>query len=176
MIKLPKDLVEDARHDAIAQLLATNVERLWESAHVSVPTVPLTQDLVNVLRHALHTNLATQGLESITEKLATEQLGLDAVNNKPRVESADNLDNPAGRLPAPRASRLLFVANDGSKRFYRDCDGLLTRYAQRLVACRIDIAGECFGERLFGSPKMVRSVLVHDKKVVSRALLALLAQ
>ncbi len=67
-----------------------------------------------------------------------------------------------------RVSRLLFVASDGSTRFYRDCDALVSRYPQRLLACRLEIAGEALGEALLGSARMVRSVLVSDKKVGAR--------
>lgn len=165
LIKLPKDLLEDPRHQAVSQLLEASAAPLWEGGKNVVATVPLTQTLTNVLRHALHTGLAVQGLELITEKLASEQQGLDAASRKLQAS------------PSPaRMSRLLFVANDGSKRFYRDCDGILSRYAMRLSACRIDLPGEAFGQALFGSPKLVRSVLVLDKKVVSHALLASLAE
>lgn len=163
LIKLPKELVDDPRHDAALEILSSRTAPLWDGGRNSVPTVPLTDSLVLVLRHALHVGLAVQGLELITEKLSAEQLGIDAVNQKSGADPS-----------APRVSRLLFVANDGSKRFYRDCDGLLTRYERRLLGCRVDLAGQVFGTTLFSEPKLVRAVLVTDKKVVSRALTALL--
>lgn len=162
MIKLPKDLLDDPRHSEVAALLEAGAAPLWEGGRHPVPTVPLTDSLVQFLRQTFHTGFAVQGLELIAEKLAAEQLGLDLVAQK----------NP-GAPVAARMSRLLIVANDGSTRFYRDCDGLLTRYAQRLGACRIDLPGEALGEAVFGRPKLVRSALVLDKKAVSRALLAL---
>ncbi len=163
MLKLPKDLVADPRHAAVGELLETNCAPLWESARLSVATVPLTKGLAQVLREALQTGHAAQGLEVITAKLAAEQKGLDAVQEKtPQAPSS------------PRVSRLLFVAGDGSKRFYRDTESLLLRHAQRLMVCRIDVPGEELGEALFGTPRLVRSVLVFDKKVVTRALLSLL--
>ncbi|WP_437745833.1 hypothetical protein WME73_13195 [Sorangium sp. So ce302] len=73
-----------------------------------------------------------------------------------------------------RASRLLFLASDGSTRFYRDCDALLSRYPRRLLACRLEIPGEALGEKLTGSARMIRNVLVLDKRVATRALLAVL--
>ena len=162
LIRLPKELSDDPRHGAVTELLAADVAPLWESGRHSVPTVPLTQGLVHILRQTLHTGLAVQGFELISKKLAAEQLGLDAVSEK----------SPAP--PSARVSRLLIVANDGSKRFYRDCDGLLTRYAARLAACRLDLTGDALGEAVFGQPKLVRSMLIVDKKAVSRALLSLL--
>lgn len=163
MLKLPKDLAADPRHAAVGEMLETNCAPLWESARHSVATVALTDGLTRVLREALQTRHAAQGLEVITDKLAAEQKGLDAVQAKtPQAPSS------------PRVSRLLFVASDGSKRFYRDTESLLIRYAQRLLVCRIDLPGEDLGQALFGTPRLVRSVLVFDKKVVTRALLSLL--
>jgi hypothetical protein len=162
VLKLPKDVMADPRHDAIRALLERDLVPLWEGARHSVPTVPCDRTLANILRGALHSGHAAQGLELITEKLAAEQKGLDAAMKR------------SGEGPhSARASRLLFIANDGSERFYRDCDGLLARYPQRLLACRIDLPGDALGEALFGAPKLVRSLVVLDKKVVSRALLSL---
>ena len=163
VLKLPKDLAADPRHDAVSNLLAARSGLLWEGGRNQVATVPMTDALAAVLRNALASGLACQGLELATDKLAGEQKGLDAVSAK-APESPQNA----------RISRVLFVANDGSTRFYRDCDALLSRYPQRLLACRLEVAGEDLGNELLGSPRLVRSVLVFDKKVAAKALLALL--
>lgn len=163
MLKLPKDLVADPRHDAVASLLAAHTGLLWEGGRNHVATLPMTAALAAVLRGALADGLASQGLELITDKLAAEQKGLDAASAKA----------PEGPQNA-RVSRILFLANDGSTRFYRDCDALLSRYPQRLLACRLDVPGEELGSALFGGSRLVRSVLVFDKKVAAKALLALL--
>ncbi len=163
MLKLPKDLAADPRHDAVLNLLAARSGSLWEGGRNQVATVPMTDALAAVLRAALASGLACQGLELATDKLAGEQKGLDAVSAK-APESPQNA----------RVSRVLFLANDGSTRFYRDCDALLSRYPQRLLACRLEVAGEDLGNELLGSPRLVRSVLVFDKKVAAKALLALL--
>jgi hypothetical protein len=163
VLKLPKDLVADPRHDAVSDLLTKHAALLWESGRNQVATLPMTDALARELRGALSADFACHGLELITDKLASEQKGLDAVARK-APESPQNA----------RASRILFLANDGSTRFYRDCDALLSRYPQRLLACRLEIPGEELGAKLTGSAKMIRSVLVVDKKVAARALLALL--
>lgn len=163
MLKLPKDLAADPRHDAVSNLLTAHTGLLWEGGRHQVATLPVTEALAGVLRAALGTGTAAQGLELITEKLAAEQKGLDALHAK-APESPQNA----------RVSRILFVANDGSTRFYRDCDALLSRYPQRLMACRLTISGEELGQLLLGEPRLVRSVLVSDKKVGAKALLALL--
>lgn len=162
-LKLPKDVVADPRHDAVVNLLVTRAGLLWEGGRNSVATLPLTEALSGTLRGALAAGQAYQGLELLTEKLASEQKGLDAAIAK----SPDSPQNA-------RVSRILFLANDGSTRFYRDCDALLSRYAQRLLACRLEVTGEELGNALRGGSKMVRSVLVVDKKLGAQALLALL--
>ncbi len=163
MLKLPKDLVADPRHDAVSGLLTAHTGLLWEGGRHQVATLPMTANVAAVLREALAAGLACQGLELITDKLAGEQKGLDAAAAK-APETSQNA----------RVSRILFLANDGSTRFYRDCDALLSRYPQRLLACRLDVTGEDLGSALFGVPRLVRSVLVFDKKAGAKALLALL--
>ncbi|APR86968.1 hypothetical protein A7982_12317 [Minicystis rosea] len=162
-LKLPKDVVADPRHDAVTTLLTTHADLLWEGGRHRVATLPITQALTAELRTALTAGLACQGLELVAEKLAAEQKGLDAA----RAKAQDGPQNA-------RVSRVLFLADDGSTRFYRDAEALLSRYPDRLLACRLRIEGEALGEALFGSPKLVRSVLVLDKKPAARALLALL--
>ena len=162
MLKLPKDVAADPRHDAVASLPATGARPLWEGGKNPAATLPLTDALAAELRAALAAGLACQGLEACAEKLAAEQKGLDALQQK-APESPQNA----------RASRLLFLADDGSTRFYRDADALLSRYAQRLLACRLQVSGEALGNAVLGSPRLVRAVLVVDKKAASRMLLAL---
>ena len=161
-LKLPKDVLADPRHDAVVKLLTTHAGLLWEGGRARVATLPLTSALSGALRGALTARQACQGLELITEKLANEQKGLDAVRSK-APESPQNA----------RVSRILFVANDGSTRFYRDCEALLVRYSQRLMACRIDVTGDELGKAILGNTKMVRSVLVFDKAFAAQALLSL---
>jgi hypothetical protein len=161
-LKLPKDVLADPRHDAVVKLLTTHAGLLWEGGRNPVATLPLTSALSGALRGALTARQACQGLELITEKLANEQKGLDAVRSK-APESPQNA----------RVSRVLFLANDGSTRFYRDCEALLVRYPQRLMACRIEVTGDELGKAVLGTSKMVRSVLVFDKAFAAQALLAL---
>lgn len=163
-LKLPKDVVADARHEAISRLLTTNTSTLWERGRLEVPTLAAPPALLSELERALRFGQATQGLETIAEHLAREQKGLDALAKKVP-------DEPQ----RARVSRILFMANDGSTRFFRDCDSLLDRYAQRLLGCRLDLTGEAMGAALVGGPKLVRAVLVHDKKAAARVLLALVA-
>jgi hypothetical protein len=160
--KLPKDVVADARHEAVLNLFATNTHVLWEKGVNKVPTLPLNPMLAQVFRRTFALGHASQGLEQISKELGYEQQGLDALVEK-MAKGPQN----------PRISRLLFMANDGSERFYRECDSLLTRYGQRLLGCRLDLSGEEFGNAIFGVPKLVRAALVFDKKAAAQVLLAL---
>jgi hypothetical protein len=159
---LPKDLLADPRHDAVLSLLAAEKSALWEGGQLQISTLAPTPALFAVLRAALTSGHATQGLERAADTLAGEQKGLDAV--KLRTPQAPN----------PRISRVLFVTQDGSTRFYRDCEGLARRYAERLLVCRLALTGEALGEALLGTAKLARTLLVTDKRACAQALLACL--
>lgn len=162
LLKLPKDVVADPRHDAVLSVLTTNTSVLWEKGTNPVATVPMSPRLATALRRAFELDHAFQGLEQITKELAFEQKGLDAV-----------IEKTADRPQNPRISRVLFMANDGSERFFRDCDTLLFKYGQRLLGCKIDLSGDELGAAIFNAPKLVRAVLIVDKKAAAQALLAL---
>lgn len=161
--RLPKDLLADPRHEAVQQLLNQGQAPLWERGNHSVPTVALTARLAQELRRDLGLGFALLGLEETAKELAREQKGLDAL-------AAKSTEPQSG----PRISRVLFVADDAAERFYRECDSLLTRYGQRLLVCRITTPGEELGLAIAGRPKLMKAVLITDKKAASRALLALL--
>jgi hypothetical protein len=162
MIRLPKDIVADPRHDAIVRLLTDRVRPLRDSSQNAVPTLEMNDALAKELGRMLVFDQATQGLEAIVELLAKEQKGLDALNRK-------SPDQPQRE----RISRLLLVASDGSERFFHDCDSLMTKYASRMICCRIKLTGDELGARVLPKPRLVRAILIHDKKAVSRVLLGL---
>lgn len=143
-------------------LLASRKGALWEGGQAQVSTLTPTPALFAVLRSALASAHATQGLERAAETLAGEQKGLDAVKHR------------TPQAPNPRISRVLFVTEDGSTRFYRDCEGLARRYADRLLVCRLALTGEALGEAILGPAKLARTVLVTDKRACAQALLACL--
>ena len=165
MLKLPKELSADPRHDEVQALLTQAGTSLWENGTNLVPTLPFTPRLGTELRRILATGMGTQGLEQITKELGHEQKGLDALAEKDTA-------NPQ----KPRISRVLFMANDGSERFYRECDSVLTRFSSRLLGCRLDLPGEILGASIFNTPKLIRAILITDRTAVSRALLALLPE
>jgi hypothetical protein len=165
VIKLPKDVLADPRQELLSKLLTANTRPLYENGRHQVATFPLNAALAMILRQALAFNQAIRGGEMIVPALAREQKGLDALNQK-----------SGGASQAARISRILFMTADGSTRFYRDCDSLLSRYPERLLGCRLDITADAFGEAILGSPNLIRALLVTDKKTASRALLALVPE
>jgi hypothetical protein len=162
-LELPKDVVADPRHGALVALLAGAAGPLWEESELAVATLPPSDGLLADLRAALGMGQACQGLELVADKLAAEKRGLDAASAKPGAQAH-----------APRVSRVLFVAADGSKRFYRDVEALVRKHATRLLVVRLDVGGELLGEALLGEKRLVRAVLVQDKRACAKALLALL--
>jgi len=162
VLKLPKDVVADPRHDAVLKLLTTEAKPLWEKGVNGVITLPFSPELSGELRRALAFGFASKGFEQIEKQLAREQKGLDALKEKTPASPQNE-----------RISRLLFLSNDGSERFYRDCDAVLCRYKSRLLGFRLDIGGEEMGNALCGTPKLVRAVLVYDKKAAAQVLLSL---
>jgi hypothetical protein len=162
VLKLPKDVIADSRHELLSTLLTADARPLCENGRNQVATFPLTDALALILRQALAFNQAVRGIEMIVPALSREQKGLDALNQK-----------PGGASQLARISRVLFMAADGSTRFYRDCDSLLSRHSRRLLGCRLDVTADVFGEALFGGNNLVRALLVIDKKAASQALLAL---
>ncbi len=172
-LKLPKELLADPRHAEVQALLGTDTQLLWEKGEVRVPRLPLTPALEIELRHAVAASLACQGLEQIERTLEREQKGLDQVAEKLASQPGGR---SVGKAPPPNAriSRVLFIADDGSVRFYRDCERLLSRYSARLLGCRLSVSGDALGAAIFGEARLARAVLVTDKGAAARALLALL--
>lgn len=163
MLKLPKDVTAGPRHDAVLKLLTTDTHPLWTNGRVAVPLIEPSPNLATELRWAVQVGFATQGLEQISKELVREEKG--------RALLAERTGTPQS---ASRISRILFMANDGAERFYRECDSLLSEYPDRLLGCLIHADGNALGEAIFGAPKLVRAILINDKKAAARVLLSLI--
>jgi hypothetical protein len=163
VVKLPKDLPSGPKYDAVLKLFTTDTRPVWENGRIAVPYFGFTPKLATELRWAAHVGFGTQGLEQIEKELFREEKGLALLAEKTGIDQQPT-----------RVSRVLFMTSDGSERFYRDCDSLLSRYPTRLLGCRLDITGETFGVALFSEPKLVRALLINDKKAVAKVLLSLI--
>ncbi|MCM2324729.1 MAG: hypothetical protein NDJ90_15830 [Oligoflexia bacterium] len=162
MLKLPKEIPAGVPTDTILSRLSADTRPLWERGTHPVAFLDLSVKLAEALRWAAGLGFTTQGLEQISKTLEREENGLALVAEKTGVARA-----------SARISRILFMASDGSERFFREGESLLKRYPDRLLGCVVQTAGEDFGEALFGAPKLVRAVLIHDKKAAARVLQSL---
>ncbi|HEU4536487.1 MAG TPA: hypothetical protein VFS00_20320 [Polyangiaceae bacterium] len=161
--KLPRALETDPRAPAVEAALAADARPLWERGVVRVAHRPLTESLRRALAGAALRDALEQGLEGIEARLQSEQRGLDALRAKPGAP-------PPG---APRVSRLLVLASDGSQRFYRDAEALLRRYEARLLGLRLDAPGDALGPAVLGREALARALLIADRDAVGAVLLAL---
>ena len=156
--KLPRqiDLGPDAQ--GIVAELQSHTLRLHERARMEVPLLDFSEALQHVLTAAHRTGRLVRGLEAAEIILKREQKGLQKVGLG---------------VPQERISRLLLMADDGSRHFYRKADRLLERHAPRVLGCMVSADGEDLGRLLFGPGKNVRLVLISHKEAVCSFLTAL---
>ncbi|MFZ9519694.1 MAG: hypothetical protein ACO3A4_04380 [Silvanigrellaceae bacterium] len=158
MLKLPKSLEADERANQIRARLGKNLKRLWSEGRIEVPTLELNLGLEKALSLSRRAGQLRGGLENIEACLRREQQGLDALKSR-------KLAQDSGRI-----SRILLMSSDGSERFYRHCEALLTEHADRLVGIRLNILSQNLGQKFFGKDAQVKAVLVTHKDFVSKAL------
>ena len=161
-MKPPRKIEADPRREDLEALLSRNQKPLWEKSEFSVAHVPLHPALEKSLEDAQRFKQLERGLEQISRLLDNEERGLAALQKK------------QGTPPAQRISRLLLVANDGSERFYRECERVLGLHGDRLLCIVVEATSERLAHRLFGPTKPVKALLVTDKEAVSNSLLSLL--
>jgi hypothetical protein len=101
-------------------------------------------------------------LEKIEGLLDAEKKGIDAVNLK------------TGTPAAQRLSRLLIIANDGAERFFRSCEKVAVKHADRLLLLQLDIPSLILEEKLFGNGREIKALLVSDRDAVTKVLLSLI--
>jgi hypothetical protein len=161
MPKLPREVEADPRREAVERSLARDVRPPWPGAKVTTPRVPFTPALETALHHALLSKHLLRGLEAIDAQLDIERRGIEAARSKQQSP------------PADRTSRLLVLADDGSERFYRQCEATIARNADRLLAIQVEAPSDRLAAKLYGADKLVKVVLVSDRDSVTRVLLAL---
>ncbi len=160
-LKLPRQLESNPHHDEIEKILKQDFRPIWEESEHRVAFVPFTPALETALLQTRDYKGLEIGLETIQRILRIEKKGLDAVAEK------------QGSAPAHRVSRVLIASNDGAERFYRDCEKILINNSERLLFICVDVPSERLGEKLIGSDRSVKALLVSDKVCVSNVLLSL---
>lgn len=160
-LKLPRQVETDPRCHAIEALLARDLRPLWSKGTLAVPHMPFLAPFETALLAAQHSRQLERGLEHIDKLLSGEEHGLLALREK------------QGTPTANRISRVLVISDDGAERFYRSCEAILIRHADRVLGLRVTVPSAQFGQKLFGADSLVKVVLVSEKAAVTHVLLAL---
>lgn len=161
---MPKLLEGDPRHAAVVAGLRAEAGPLREGGVIRVPLGRWTAALGAALEAAQRGGGLVRGLEQIEKTLEQEAHGLSLA------------DERSGAPRGSRVSRLLLVSADGTARFYRQVERLLSRQGPRLLAVRLDVGSERLAEAASASSGVVRALLLEHKELVTRVLLALYAE
>ncbi|MEY2986630.1 MAG: hypothetical protein RJB13_151 [Pseudomonadota bacterium] len=160
MLKLPKSLESDDRAAVIEKRLNENSILLWSGGTVRVPKLTLTASMEKALSISRRAGQLRGGLESIESTLRKEKSGLMAIAKKQKQK----VDSTA------RLSRLLIMSTDGSERFYRHCEMLLSLHADRMIGIQLNAQSQLIGQKFFGKEAQVKALLVSHKDFVVRVL------
>lgn len=154
MLKLPKVFADDPRSARLYARFARSERPLRPGGTVIVSWLPFDGDLIQALKSVYGTGHLAQGLELIAATLDREAKGLELARAK------------TGQVASGRLSRLVLLASDGSERFYRDAEGLLTRHAERVWGCRIDASSEALGAAFTPKGKAAKALLIDERRAL----------
>jgi hypothetical protein len=160
-LPLPRSVELDERGAALFALLDASRAAMWPWGKDKVPKVPFNANLGEALRLANVDGAIVRGLEGATKTLRDEAKGIAAADAK------------TGAARGTRVSRVLLIANDGSKRFYRDVEALLAHHRDRLLVVIVEADETTLGEAAFGDEALARALLITRKATVASTLLAL---
>ncbi|MCA2961978.1 MAG: hypothetical protein IOD12_17140 [Silvanigrellales bacterium] len=162
MLKLPKSWEADPDREKLLALLEGAARTLRADGTLRVPHLPLTDGFKSALAFARRCGKMRGGLENIETLLQREEAGFIKLAAR-------------GQDTRPQAlTRILVVSDDGSDRFYRHCESLVTRYAPRILCVRLALSSPALGETFFGKETVVKALLVEQKEYVQRVLKGML--
>ena len=170
--KWPRAIEDDPRKSALEALLQSDCRPLWQNGKLRVSHVGIRSSFKAMLLTLNGRQQVDRGLEQISAILKNEAKGLEAARQMQKGAKSF------------RISRLLLMADDGSERFYRNCERLLMEHSDRLIGLRIeagaqsagDAAGPRLIDKLYGSDATAKALLLSHRDAVSQALWALLPQ
>lgn len=164
MLKLPRLLESEPCIEGVHKNIASLPQAQWSTnGRLCLEQTTLFPDLKGALFFTRRCGGLQIGIMSIKSLLETEHKGLIAANG------------PKFFQQAPRVSRLLLVSNDGSPRFYHQCNSVVKAAEGRLVAVQLPIGSKEFSNLLSTKKEgVVRAALVSHRLPVSKTLLALL--
>jgi hypothetical protein len=154
MLKLPKDVLAHANVAQLDLFFGASQKPIRPKGGATVTFCSLDDALSSALRVTSGTGHLVQGLEMITKQLDKELKGLRAVQEKTR------------QVESQRMSRLLFVSNDGSERYYHDVDSLVKKHGNRLWCCRIEATAVELGERYTQKGQPTKTLMIDDRKAL----------
>ena len=161
--KLPKGLNDNPLAPLIANWFQQNQGPLRPGGEQTVAALkwsPLLEAAIFAVQHAEH---LLQGLEQIKRAMDKETHGLKSIAKK------------TGAPVPERLSRLLLLSNDGSDRFYRLAESVLSENQERMTGCIITTDSEVLGS-LFSKKKLpLKALLINDRKALETFLLQVFA-
>jgi hypothetical protein len=160
-IRLPRQLEADNEALAIHQTLISCATILYHGGKIEVPVIQWNEALKIQVQKARLQGRIRFGLESITEKLASERYGIKTAHQTSKAAYGE------------RISRLLLFSNDGADRFYRHIEQLLEQNAPRLLGCKLNIDAGQLGQFIFGKERNIKIIMAEHKDVVSGMLRAI---
>lgn len=163
-LKLPKAIESDPQAAALHAALREHARPLWAGGALVVPTARWAPALAAALESAHREGGLVRGLEQIEKTLEREARGLSMADARSATQRGS------------RVSRLVLVGNDGTERFYRQVERLLSVQGPRLLAIRVDADSERFAALISEASGVVRAVMLEHKELVARVLMALYAR
>ncbi|MFO7936402.1 MAG: hypothetical protein R6V06_02205 [Kiritimatiellia bacterium] len=156
-MKLPAEIIKVGQEPAVLAALDADSYKISSDPESLIPSFEINPDLRKNIFYAKSLGEIVISYESIEKELAAERKGLQHVNNT-----------------SNRISRLLFVTNDGSPRFYRELTYLQHKEGGRILICRLNITSFEMGKILVMPGTPVKAVLINRKRSVVNVLKTLI--
>ncbi len=159
-VRLPKIVEADERYDRVVSALKRR-SKLWEKASEEASLVPLSLDFIRAMQLEHKKGRMVRGFELIEKQLELQLSGIV------------NVEKKTGQASGHRVSRLVVISNDGSERYLRKVDRLLSLHQDRVLALIVDADSLKLGELFFGEGKAVKVLMFDHKESVASILFAL---
>jgi hypothetical protein len=161
MLKLPKSWEARPEKEALLKSLEKTMQPVRAGSPWKTPTLFLDDRLKTALLFARRCGKMRGGLENIETLLRQEEAGYESLARR-------------GMDSRPTAiTRILCISDDGSDRFYRHCETLVSKYEPRILCLKLQSSSTALGSQFFGKEASVKAFLVEQKEFVERVLLAL---
>jgi hypothetical protein len=160
-LKLPKAIEASPHAAALHAALRAQARPLWTGGALLVPTAPWSPAMASALQSVHGGGGLVRGLELIEKTLEREARGMQLA------------DARSATSRGARVSRLMLLANDGTERFYRQAERLLTREGPRLLAIRVDADSARFASVVSEASGVVRALMLEHKDLVASLLTAM---